>query len=172
MDASVSELFAQLQSSGFRDIAGARVSARIPVSSSLLDRLVAQALQGSTAPVRAIDVRPKADDQFELMITLAWPFVPPLKAAFVVERQPQFPGAPVLVLRWSLLGAVGALASRVINAFDTLPPGVRLEPDRVLLDIAVLAGRGSAASVLPYVRSLELHTTDDHVVLDVELGVA
>ena len=172
MDASLSELAAQLQSSGFRDIAGARVSARLPVSSSLITRLVAQARVGSTAPVRAVDVRPKPGDQFDLVLTLTWPFVPPLTAVFIVEQQPQFPRAPVLVLRWSLLGAVGALASRVINAFDKLPPGVRLEPDRVLLDIPALAGRGPAGSVLPYVRRLELHTADDQAILDIELGVS
>lgn len=172
MDAFVSELWAQMQGSGLRDLAGARVSARIPVSRSLINRLVAQALQGSTMPVRAVDVRPRPGDQFDLVITLTWPFVPPLTAAFTVERQPQFPGAPVLMLRWSLLGAAGALASRVISALDRLPQGLRLESDRLLLDIPVLAQRGPAASVLPYLRGLELHTAADQAVLDIELGVS
>ena len=171
MGVSVPDLLAHLQSSGLRDIAGARVSARVPLSSSLINRLVAEALQGTTAPVRAVDVRPSKGDRFELVITLTWPFVPPLKAVFTVEQQPQFPGAPVLVLGWSLLGAAGAFASRVVTALDKLPPGVRLEPNRVLLDIPVLAGGGPAAPVLPYLRSLELHTADDRAVLEIQLAI-
>jgi hypothetical protein len=171
MGVSVPDLLAQLQSSAFRDIAGARASGRIPISSALINRVVAEALQGTKAPIRAIDVRPKNGDQFDLVITVTWPFVPALKGSFTVEQQPKFPGAPVVVLRWSLLGAAGALASRVFNAFGKLPPGVRLEPDRLLLDIPMLVGPGLAASALPYVRSLELHTADDRAVLDIEVAV-
>lgn len=68
MSVPVWDLFAHLQSSGLRDIAGSRVSARIPVSSSLINQLVAEALRGTTAPVRAVDVRPKRGDQFDLVI--------------------------------------------------------------------------------------------------------
>ena len=130
-----SQLLAYLKSSAFRDLAGTRVSARIPVSRSLLNRVAADALQGSTAPVRGVDIRPRAGDEFDVLITLSWPFVPPLKVTFVVERQPEFPASPMLVLRWSLLGAMGAIASRLIASFDRLPAGVRLDGNRLLLDL-------------------------------------
>ena len=171
MDANVSELLTSLQSSGFRDIAGSRASARIPVSRSLVNRLVAQALQGTSAPLREVDVRPHAGDQFDLVLTLSWPFVPPLKVAVTVAQQPAFPASPVLVFRWSLLGALGALASRVIASLDRLPAGIRLDGDRLLIDLPVVAARGPAATLLPYVKTLQLHTIDERIVLDVELEI-
>jgi len=77
----------------------------------------------------------------------------------------------VLVFRWSLLGVVGTLASRVIASLDRLPAGIRLDGDRLMVDVAVLAARGPAAALLPYVRKLELHTLDDRIVLDVDLEI-
>jgi hypothetical protein len=171
MDISASHLFAHLQSSAFRDIAGSRVSARIPVSRKFVNMLVAHALDGVTSLVRRVDIRPHEDDRFDVLVTVSWPFVPPLKVVATVERQPEFPVSPVLVLRWSLLGVVGMLASRVIASLDRLPSGIRLEGDRLALDIHALAARGPAAALLPYVKALELHTLDDGIVLDVELEI-
>jgi hypothetical protein len=169
--ADASTFLADLQASAFRDVAGSRASARIPVSRALLNRLVAEALAGSNTPIRAVDIRPRAGDQFDLVITVSWPFVPPLKAAFTVDQQPRFPASPVLVLRWSFLGGVGAFASRLITSFSRLPAGIRLDGDRLLLDIPVLAARSSATSMLAYVKALELHTLDDRAVIDVELAI-
>jgi hypothetical protein len=171
MDVSASHLLAHLQSSAFRDIAGSRVSARIPVSRSLVNMLVAHALKGVTSPVRSVDIRPHEGDRFDVLVTVSWPFVPPLKVVATVDQQPQFPASPVLVLRWSLLGAVGMLASRVMASLDRLPAGIRLKGDRLALDIHALAARGPAAALLPYMKALELHTFDDQIVLDVELEI-
>ena len=171
MDANVAELLTALQSSGFRDIAGSRASARIPLSRSLVNRLVAQSLRGTSTPVREVDVRPHAGDEFDVVLTVSWPLVPPLKVAVSVAQQPEFPASPVLVFRWSLLGAVGALASRVIASLDRLPAGIRLDGDRLLVDIPAVAGPGPAEKVWPLVKKLELHTIEERVVLDVELEI-
>ena len=171
MDAFASQLLAQLQSSGFRDLSGSRISARIPVSRSLLNELVAQALQGRTTPVQKVDIQPRDGDRLDAMVTVTWSFVPPLKVAVVVDRQPEFPASPVLVLRWSLLGGLGAIASRVLAALGKLPAGIRLNGDRLELDIPVLAARTEAAPLLSYVRTLELHTVADRFVLVVDLEV-
>ena len=171
MDAFASQLLAHLQSSEFRDIAGSRVSARIPVSRSLLNRLVAHALQGTTTPVRNVDIQPREGDQLDAIVTVSWPFVPRLRVQVAVDRQPQFPASPVLVLRWSLLGGLGTIASRVMSALDRLPAGIRLDGNRLELDIAVLAARSPAAPLLRWVRTLELRTVADRVVLVVDLEV-
>jgi hypothetical protein len=118
-----------------------------------------------------VDIRPRAGDSFDVLITVSWPFVPAIKVSFTIERQPEFPASPVLVLRWSLLGGVGALASRFIASLDRLPAGVKLDGDRLLLDLPRLAERAAAAAWLSYVRSLELHTVDDRFVLDLELEI-
>ena len=155
----------------FADFAGSRVSARIPVSRALLNRLVAEALAGRKTPVRAVDIQPRAGDRFDAVITVSWPFVPALTVTFTVDQQPSFPASPLLVLRWSFLGGVGALASRLVGAFDRLPDGVRLDADRLLLDLPVLAARSPAAMMLEYVKALELHTLDDRAVIELELAI-
>ena len=66
-----------LESSGYHDLAGTRASARIPVSRALVNRVVADALRGSSAPIRHIDVQPRSGDRFDITIAVTWPFVPP-----------------------------------------------------------------------------------------------
>jgi hypothetical protein len=172
MDAAYfSSLLAYLQSSGFHDLPGARVSARIPVARALLNRLVADALARSSAPVRAIEIVPRPGDRFEALVTLSWPLVPPLKVTFAIEQQPQFPASPVLVIRWSFLGGLGALALRFIGSLQKLPEGVHLHDDRLVLDIPALAARTPAGQGLRYLKALELHTADDQMVVDLELAV-
>jgi hypothetical protein len=155
----------------FAELAGSRASARIPVSRTLLNRLVAGALAGRTTPVRGVDVRPRAGDRFDAIVTVSWPFVPPLTVTFTIDQQPSFPASPLLVLRWSFLGVVGAIASRLIAAFDRLPDGVRLDGDRVWLNIPVLAAGSPAATMIGYVKAFELHTLDDRAVVDLELAI-
>ena len=135
--------------SAFRDFAGSRDSARIPVTRSLVNQLVAQALEGTTTPVRQVDVQPREGDRLDAMVRVSLPFVPPLKVAIVIDRQPQFPESPVLVLRWSLLGGLGAVASRLLGSGDRLPPGIRLDGDRLELDIPVLAARSPVHRCFP-----------------------
>ena len=152
-------------------MAGTRVSARVPLSSALVNRLVKSALADASAHVRDVEIHPQAADAFDVRITVTWPFVPAFTIHVHIERQPQFPADPVLVLRWSLLGAAGALASRFIASFDRLPPGVRLEGEHLLLDLRQLAARASATPLLPFVRTLEVHTVADRFVLDTEIVV-
>jgi hypothetical protein len=102
------------------------------------------------------------------VITLTWPFVPSLTVTVAVERQPQFPGSPVLVLRWSFLGAMGAIVSRLIASLGRLPAGVRLDGNLLMLDIPTLAGPELAAML----SSLEIHTVEDRAVLDLELEIS
>ena len=153
-------------------LAGASGSVRLPVHRTLLNTLVADALAGRNTPVKSLDIRPRDGDRFDVEIAVTWPFVPALTATFTVERQPVFPESPVLVLRFELRGAVGAIASRLVKSFEhKLPPGVRLEGQRVLLDLPTLAAGSPAAPFLGYLRALELHTLEDRAVIDVELAV-
>src|SRR2546421_1351633 len=158
MGLNAADLIAQLQRTAFRDVAGSKVSARIPVSRTLLNDLVAQSLP-PTAPIRRIDVVPRPDDCFDAVVTTAWRLVPPLTIGVRIERQPEFPSSPTLVLRWSLAAGLDAIISQFVGALGKwLPPGVRLEGDRVLLDIRTLAAGTAIADALPYASALALHT--------------
>jgi hypothetical protein len=171
MDAFSSELLAHLQATAFRDLAGSRLSTRIPVSRALLNMVIAHALQGRGGPVKAVDVQPHDGDRLDATVTVTYPFVPALTVGVTVERQPQFPESPILVLHWSLLGGLGAIASRFIQGLGHLPPGIRLEGQFVVLDIPVLAAGSPLAAALPYIRNLQVHTVEDRIVLEADLEV-
>jgi hypothetical protein len=155
-----------------RDFAGAHASARIPVSSAALNRFVAGALARRSSPVREVRIQPVEGDRFDVAIAVSWPFVPELHATFIVDRQPSFPASPLLVFRWSFLGLAGAIASRLLSHFEKLPPGIKLDGDQLLLDIPVLAAGSAVAPMLVHIKALELHTLDDRVVVELEVGVA
>jgi hypothetical protein len=167
----VGRLLAELRGNGFRDLAGARVSASVPVSAALLNRVIADALAGSGAPVRSVDVQPRADDRIDVVITLTWPLVPALTARLTIEQQPVFPASPRLTLRWSFLGAVGALGSRFVSSLARLPDGFHLDADRLTIDLPAAAAHSPAAELLPYVQTFEIHAFDDRLLIDVELNV-
>jgi hypothetical protein len=172
MDATA--LLAHLRSTAFQDLSGSHISARVPVARALLNRIVADALNGKQTPVRAVEVQPLPDDRFELNLTTSMPFVPALKITMVVAQQPRFPESPVLVLRWSLFGGLAAIVSRFTQALqEKLPAGVRLEGDRIVLDIPVIAEHAAADGVqlLLLFRRVELHTIADRAVIDVEIAV-
>jgi len=174
LDDFLSDLLTQLQSNRFADLAGTRVSARVPVSRALVNQFVARALQAQQPPppVRQVDIRPLDGDKLDALVTVTLPFVPPLKVALVIERQPQFPASPVLVLRWSLLGGLGQLISKIVSPQQKLPPGVRLDGDRILVDIPQAAAATPAAQFLGYIRGLEVHTVSDRLVLALDLEVS
>ena len=130
-----------------------------------MNGLAAQALRETKTPVRQLDIRPRNGDLIDVIVTVSWPFVPPLKVAVAVDQQPQFPDSPILVLRWSLFGGLGAIAARLLGSMGKLPPGVRLDGDRLMLDIRVLAAQSPAAPLLQYLRTLEVHTLDDRLVI-------
>jgi len=144
--------------------------ARIPIPRALLNHFVGRALAGRDTPIRALDIRPRDGDRFDASVTVTWPFVPPLTVSFEIERQPLFPESPILVLRWSFLGAVGALASRLTSSLQ-LPDGVRLDGERLLLNIPLLAARSPAGAVLGYVTLLELHTGEGQMIIEAELAM-
>jgi hypothetical protein len=144
--------------------------ARIPISRPLLNHFVAKALAGRGTPVRALDIRPHDDDRFDAIVTVTWPFVPAITIAFTIEQQPRFPESPVLVMRWSFLGGLGAIASRLMSSL-TLPDGIRLDGEYLLLNIPLLAAHSPAGSMLGYVAQLELHTREGQMIIDAELAV-
>jgi hypothetical protein len=172
MDAT--QLFAHLRSTAFQELTGSQISARVPIARTLLNRIVADALKGKQTPVRAVDVQPLPDDRFEVTVTLSMPFVPALKVTVSVAQQPRFPESPVMVFRWSLFGGLAAIASRFTDALqEKLPAGVRLDGDRIVLDIPVMAEHAAADGVqlLLLFRRVELHTVADRAMIDVDIAV-
>jgi len=105
-------------------------------------------------------------------VTLRGPkFIPPVTVGINVEEQPRFPDAPVLVLRWSLpkLGFLGNMAAPFVSQLTSLPPGVRIEGERVLVDVAEMLRARGLGETVRYVRRLDVGTRVGQILVRFEL---
>jgi hypothetical protein len=67
------------------------------------------------------------------------------------------------------LGGLFGLASGAIAGM--LPPGVRLDGERILVDLAALAAQKGHGELFGYLRRLEVHTEPGRLILQVDAGV-
>ena len=171
MDPRLRDLLERLQRSNFSDLEGTRASVRVPVAERLLNEVIADNLPRGGA-VREARVRPRAANRMDVQVKLARPaFLPPLNVTATIERQPEFPRSPEIVLKLGSLPGVMALAGGAAAFFNVLPPGVRMEGERVLVNIAELTRRHGRADVLDLVRRLQVTTEDGVLVLEVDLAI-
>lgn len=157
----MARLFAEQEQRGFPDLAGSDGQGRIRVSARLLNEIITEQLRGSAA-VRELHVVPHADNRFAVRVVTTKAFLPPISLQVAIDKQPSLPGDPVLGLTLSGLGGLLRFAGGFLTS---LPPGVRMEGERVFIDLrAALAARG-LASVLNYVKEVRLTTEEGRVVV-------
>jgi hypothetical protein len=167
---AVFEVLHRLQSTGFSDLAGARVSADVPIPEHLINEVVAAALPPNL-PLREVSIRPEAGDQFSVRLTPRTAMLPPITVKLAIERQPDFPQSPVLVLRMKTMGGLFGFASAALPLGNMLPPGVRLDGERILVDLRAMTAQKGIADLLQYVRELRVTTEDGRVILHLNAAV-
>jgi hypothetical protein len=143
------------------ELAGAGVAGEIPLTGAVVNRLIAQRLEGSHLPVTAVQVEPHDEEQFTIRLTLRVRLVPTVTIAARIEQQPTFPQDPVLTLRWTLpgLGPLTMIVSPIIGSFS-LPPGVRLQGDRVMIDLREMLQARGLGEIGDYIEGLQIHTRE------------
>ena len=164
MDERFVGLFRRQQASGFEDLRGAEASLTLPVSERLLNEAIAESLPPSAA-LRELHVRPQAGDRFAVRARVgssSW--LPAINLGVAIDRQPDLPSSPVLVLRLKTSG-LSALACAAFRLLNALPPGVRMDADRIFVDVATLLDARGLAPYLAYVNELRVNTVDGAVVL-------
>jgi hypothetical protein len=159
----------QLLDRGLSDVSGAEASVRLPVSKRLLNDLVTAALPPS-APVRDLDVTPLDDDRFLVRGRIGTSaLLPGLRLKVAIDRQPAFPENPVLVLR--LEGPrVMSLAGTVLGML-TLPEWLRVERDRIHVDLRALLERSSVGRYVSHIDRLHVNTVAGAVMLSLDVRV-
>jgi hypothetical protein len=163
-------LLEDLRASHFAALAGARVSASVPIPEALLNELVAAAIPAG-GPVRDVSLHPKAGNRIAVRARLARAdFLPPVTLTAEIERQPELPDGP-LVLRILSLPGLMALAGAAMSMSSVLPPGVRMENQRLLVDLPVLLERRGYAEVLRFLESIHVKTEEGRVLVDVTARV-
>jgi hypothetical protein len=160
---AVLDLIAQQQRSGCADFIGTEGQGSIRVTDRMLNQVIAMEMTPGRA-VRDLQVRAMAGDRLQARVVLARPsFMPALTIGIVVERQPALPDAPVLIAKLEGAGGLLRLAGAATAFFNVLPRGIRVEGDRVHVDVRALLEARGLAFVLPHLDELRVHTEEGAV---------
>jgi hypothetical protein len=159
------------------DLRGAVLTAEIPLTDAVVNRLIAQQLAARETPFADVQVEALEDDRFTARVSAKARMVPAMSVFARIERQPDFPGDPVLWLRWSGLGALSRLAGPAIAFFQTtiaqkLPPGIMLDGKRVGIDVRRLLVERGLDDLADYARTVRVSTRRGAFVVKVELRAA
>ena len=165
--ARLSPILETLRSWGVRGVAGARVTATIPLSEEFLNDLIAASLPPSGA-VRTLTVHPEPENRIGVRVRLARPeFLPTIPVMLALERQPRLPDDPRFEFRVMGLAGLLTLAVPVASLQSTLPAGIQLERDRLRVDLATLLRERGYGDVLRFVADLRLTADRGRLVIDV-----
>jgi hypothetical protein len=167
MDPRLSAILERLRDSRLAEVKGARASLSIPVRESLLNELIAAALPPSGA-IRDLHVRPQAGNRLAVRGRASrLDFLPPVTISLQIEQQPQLPDTPLVVRILSLPGLLSVAGS--LLSPSSLPPGIRLERERVLVDVRQLLERKGLGEVVPLIERLNVSSEEGRLLLDVDL---
>jgi hypothetical protein len=170
VDERLERLLRRQLADGFPDLRGAEAAITLPVSERLLNDVLVETIPPSV-PVRELHVTPQADDRFLVRFRVgSSSFLPRVTIALAIDRQPELPTVPVLVLRIETTGLM-VLAGPLLRMLNALPAGVIVKDDRIHLDLRALADRRGVGSYLGYLNELRIHTVDGAVVVTVRGAV-
>lgn len=171
MDPRVRRVFELLQTTGLRDIAGARLTGTLPISEKLLNELVAASIPAN-GRVKEATIHPESGNRFSVRAKLAGPaFLPPVSMTLTIDRQPELPASPQLVLKMSGLPGLMSFAGAAFSINDMMPPGVTLHGDRVVIDLGEMLARYGLRDWLTYAERLRIITEEGRLTLDFDLRV-
>jgi hypothetical protein len=168
-DPRLTRILEQLRASGFADVKGARISLAIPIGERLLNDIVAASLPPSL-PVRDLTVRPRSGNNLQVRARVAkLDFLPPVTVTLEIDQQPRLPDVP-LGLRLRSFPGLTSLAGSILSP-DKLPRGVRLEGDRLFVDVRELLDRAGYGDVAPLVERLHVASEEGRLLLEVDARV-
>ena len=170
MDPRLEALLTRQRADGFADLRGATADIAIPISDRLLNEAIAQALPPSAA-VRDVQLTSRAGNRIGVRFRIAAAaFLPPVNLTLTIERQPELPASPVLVLRLEL-GGLLSMAGSALRFLNALPPGIQVEQDRILVNLATLLAERGLADLLEYAEQVRVTTTDGAVIVAVRAAI-
>jgi hypothetical protein len=170
LDAWWVTLLREQQSDGFLDLAGTDASITLPISDRLISRVVAQRLPAHV-PVREFDLFAHEGGVIAIRVRLAKPtFLPPIQLRLAIDQQPELPHSPILGLAIVSQG-VAALAAGALKFADVLPPSVRFDGRRFIVDLRAMLERQNAAGVLEFLTHLRITTAAEQVVVHARAAV-
>lgn len=155
-----------------REIAGTTLAGEIPISDALVNRLLAQKL-AQHPQIAALRVQAEPNDSVSIQLVPRARLMPALNITARIERQPEWPANPTLLLRWSMpaAGPLARFAAPVLAYFKALPKGIRMDGDRLAVDLRELLRSRGLDEAIAFVKTLELHTRPGGFVVRVEAAI-
>jgi hypothetical protein len=166
---TIADLFRDRTGLELGEIAGSTLAGEIPISDALINRMLAQKL-AQHAQIGSLRVQAQPNDSVAVQVVPRARLMPPMNITARIERQPEFPGNPVLLLRWSMpaAGPLALFAGPMLSYFKAMPQGIRMDGDRVAVDLRELLRSRGLDDVVAFVRKLEVHTRPGGFVLRFE----
>jgi hypothetical protein len=169
MDPRLQQILIHQQTAGFPDLQGADASLTLPISDRLLNEMLAS-LVALPSQIRELQLQAHADNRIGVRIKPAGSFLPTFNLTVLIDRQPELPASPVLVLKLQMGGLMG-LVGPALRFFDSLPRGIRVDGDRVLVDLAILAEQRGLGSWLAYLDVLRVDTGEGVLIVTLRAAV-
>ena len=159
----------RLRTSGFAEVKGARASLSIPVSEALLNELITAAVPPG-GPLRDLRVRPQAGNRLAVRARASrLDFLPPMTISLQIEGQPRLPDTPLVVRILSMPGLLSVAGSMLSP--NSLPPGIRMERERVLVDVRQLLEAKGFGEIVPLIERLQVSSEEGRLLIDVDIKV-
>ena len=152
--------------------AGAHAVGEVPLSDEFINRQIAERLTNHPQ-ISSVRVAAQDGDVVAVQVVPRARLIPPLRILARIEQQPAFPQNPTLLLRWSMpaAGPLAMLAAPVLSYFKAMPRGIRIDGDRVAVDVReLLRGRG-LDDLSGFIRRLEVHTRPGGFIVQFDLGI-
>jgi hypothetical protein len=156
-----------------REIAGTMLAGEVPLGDGLVNRLLAERLAGHPQ-IAAVRVQAQPNNSVAIQVEPRARLMPQINLMARIERQPDFPLDPTLLLRWSMpaAGPLALLAAPVLGYFKAMPPGIRMDGDRVAIDARELLRHRGLDDIVALIRKLEIHTRPGGFMVRFEAGIS
>lgn len=151
-------------------LAGSVVSGEVPITADVVNRLIASKLTRPDIPIVNAEVVIMEHNAFTVHLRPRAP-IPLLRVDVQIDQQPELPGQPLIGMRWALrgLGPLGLLAGPVMGYLKALPPGIRLDGDRVWVNIEEILRQRGLGDVVPLLTGVRVTTRAKQFVIAFEL---
>ena len=164
----------QLFGPRLEELTGAHITADIPLSERVVNSLLADSLRSPDSRLASAVVQVCDSAELLVRVRLRKPaFAPAVIVRLRIEEQPALPRSAVLVLRWSLpgFGILAPLIAPVLSFLKTGPPWIRVEGERLHVDIARALEERGLAELLDHVAALRVTTRPGAIVVSLSLHV-
>lgn len=157
-----------------QDLSGASLTGEIPLQDAFVNRLLADRLARTEGPVAAARVEARDQGRVSIELSMRGPrLMPGVTIEARIEQQPQFPQPAILGLRWSVpgIGPLALLAAPALAYFKALPPGIRVEGARILVDVGELLRQRDLGDLIGYLAGLRITTRSGIFLVQFELRI-